>query len=138
MTLNQEDIDVEGNLFISNTNEISLKSFEQVLNNIENDMNEWLKKFSWSKDVLFEKHKESDVKNNTEARGEILNCPYNKSHTGILKKNYDKHVLKCNLKMQHHQNEDIVRTRFIFSFIVRVSQNVSICWETNFYDKYCC
>ena len=116
MTLNQEGIDVERNLFISNTNEISLKSFEQVLNNIENDMNEWLKKFSWSKDVLFEKHKENDVTSNKEARGEIFNCPYNKSHTGILKKNYDKHVLKCNLKMQNHQKEDIVRIRFRFCF----------------------
>ena len=109
MTLNREEIDVEKKLFISNTNEISLKSFEQVLNTIENDMNEWLKKFNWSKEVLFEKHKQSGDANNTEMRSDVLICPYNKAHTGILKKNFDKHVLKCNLKMQNHQNEDIVR-----------------------------
>ncbi len=104
MTLNRgEENDLERSLFNSNTNEISLKSFEQVLNKIENDMNDWLKKFDWNREVLFEKHNAND------SRVELFNCPYNKAHTGILKKNYDKHVLKCNLKTQNHHNEDIVR-----------------------------
>ncbi len=104
MTLNRgEENDLERSLFNSNTNEISLKSFEKVLNKIENDMNDWLKKFDWNREVLFEKHNAND------SRVELFNCPYNKAHTGILKKNYDKHVLKCNLKTQNHHNEDIVR-----------------------------
>jgi hypothetical protein len=106
MTLNREEIDLERNIFSSNTNQISLKSFEHVLNKIENDMNDWLKKFDWNREVLFEKH---NPYNANESRVELFNCPYNKAHTGILKKNYDKHVLRCNLKTQNHQNEDIVR-----------------------------
>ena len=97
MTLNREEIDLERNLFKSNTNEISLKGFEQVLNKIENDMNDWLKKFGWNREVLFEKHNSNNA-----------SCSIVRTIKPILKKN-DKHVLKCNLKTQNHQNEDILR-----------------------------
>ena len=42
--------------------------------------------------------------------------------------------------VRSHYHEDLILFDLPFEFqlcFVRVSQNVSFCWETNFYDKYC-
>ena len=104
-------VDLETNLFNTQTNEISLKTFENTLNQIENDMTNWLQKFDWNKETLLKKRKLDDLTD------ESLKCPYNVTHTGISKKNYDKHVLKCSLKNQKHQSDDIV---YIFFPLLRI------------------
>ena len=128
MTFNKDEtdsiqIDLENELFKADTSEISLKNFEKVLDNIEDDMNGWLKKFDWDKETLISKHE-----SNTKADNDLLKCPYNVGHTGISKKNYEKHVLKCGLKSQNHQKEDIVSEKIVFKFyLLKLSLNNSEC-----------
>jgi predicted CopG family antitoxin len=93
------------------THEISLKTFENVLNQIESDMNGWLKKFNWNKETLLDKNATETTEPMTmsdDGDNQLFVCPYNIGHTKILKKNYDKHVFKCGLKMQNHQAKDII------------------------------
>ena len=84
-----------------------LVSLETYLLNVENDMNSWLAKFEWSKEVLFAKHKTKgpDPHENT--------CPFNKSHTRIKASNLINHVNRCRLRSLGYTELDIViSTRF--------------------------
>ena len=107
MTSNNNETDkVSSSLKVADAqiSEISLKSFETELSHMEQGMDNWLRKFAWDKDTLYKTHaprKMSDAK-------AFRQCPYNLGHGRISDKNYDKHVLKCALKSQKHQTDDIV------------------------------
>ena len=84
-----------------------LVSLETYLFNVENDMNSWLAKFEWSKQVLFEKHKTIQHENT---------CPFNKSHTRIKASNLVNHVNRCRLKSLGFTELDIVISKRFYIF----------------------
>jgi hypothetical protein len=78
------------------------KCLENFINNGDNLMNEWLKKFNWSRDILFERHKNEVITN------QYLNCPFNKEHTRISPKAFENHLNKCKLKSNDYNSNDTV------------------------------
>lgn len=88
-------------VFNNSTKSGLINGLENYLNNIELDMNSWLKKFDWDRDVLMEKYQINGTEN-------ITTCPYNQSHTRIKKQNFNKHIEKCRLISQNFSSEDIV------------------------------
>lgn len=65
---------------------------------LENGMSSWLREFNWEKDEL--------LKDN--CKNEFFNCPFDSAHRNIAKKNYDKHVKKCQLKAMAMTEHDLV------------------------------
>jgi hypothetical protein len=71
---------------------------ENLINQYQSQMNEWLGKFGWTKESLFHRS------NSTNA----FDCPYNPQHKKISSKNYAKHLRICKLKSQNHTRDDVI------------------------------
>lgn len=92
-----------------NKDKISVEKLENFVNILENGMNDWLNKFEWKKDDLFE----SKLKENDQTK--TLDCPFNPGHKNISLKNFDKHVNKCKMKDKSYTKKDIVSDFMVYT-----------------------
>jgi hypothetical protein len=88
------------------TNEnLVIEKLESFVLSAESELDALMSRFGWNKDSLLLQNETNETR--------LLQCPYNRGHTKISSKNYEKHVHRCALKERNYTNEDIV-SRFFF------------------------
>lgn len=96
--IKKENFEVENLSDKLDKNLISTQKLENFVDILENGMSEWMREFNWEKDELLKDNNKS----------EFFNCPFDLGHKNISKKNYEKHVKKCQLKAMSMTEQDLV------------------------------
>lgn len=95
---------------------IDVEKLDELVESLELDLNGWLKKLPNRvlRLNLDKSEKFLDVEAGTQPSGNnddenrYFNCPFNRQHTRILVKNYEKHVNICKLKQNNYSKIEIV------------------------------
>lgn len=107
--------------------EIDVDKLKKLVDDIEIDFKEWLDVLPVDAGVAAEiLTRKTDASASSSDDAKYLNCPYNRQHTHILRKNYERHVNACRLKQNAYSRNEIVSVFFPIETFREIRKRKSI------------